>query len=141
MHTIEVEFDVLKALMAQRDTEAMSYSDVIRDLLQKVGKLPMVAGQTKTPSLPAAATPSIDDWICKGVRFPAGTEFRANYKDQIFYAKVERGGLVVDGTRTTSPSDAARVITKNAVNGWLFWECRFPGESRWKLIKSLRKSR
>ena len=30
-------------------------------------------------------------------------------------------------------------ITGNPVNGWNFWQCRFPGQSAWQDIRSLRK--
>lgn len=135
MHTIEIDFEVFKALTVRRETEAMSYNDVIRDLL-KLGT------SRVDPSLaPAPSEASAQDWVCKGVRFPAGTEFRANYKGGVYYAKVEGGALVVDGKSVTSPSDAAKIVTNTNVNGWTFWECRFPGDSRWKLIKVLRSQR
>ena len=37
-----------------------------------------------------------------------------------------------------SPSEAAHVVTGTSVNGWTFWEARLPGESRWRLLKSMR---
>lgn len=135
MHTIEIDFEVFKALTIRRETEAVTYNDVIRDLLG-LNKV-----QTESDPTPPAQRSSAQDWICKGVRFPAGTEFRATYKGDVYYAKVERGALVVDGTPVSSPSDAARIVTNTNVNGWRFWDCRFPGESRWKQINGLRPSR
>jgi len=136
MHTIEIDFEVFKALTVRRETEATSYNDVIRELL-KLG----TPARVEQSVAPAASEASAQDWLCKGVRFPAGTEFRANYKGGVYYAKVEGGSLVVDGKSVTSPSDAAKIVTNTNVNGWTFWECRFPGESRWKLIKGLRSQR
>lgn len=47
-------------------------------------------------------------WITKGVIFPAGTSFRAEYKGRIFKAEVKDNLLVLnDGTEFTSPSSAA----------------------------------
>lgn len=132
MHTIEIDFEVFKALTVRRETEATTYNKVIRDIL-KLG-----AGSTEHVLTQAPSSSSVQDWICKGVRFPVGTEFRANYKGGVHYAKVEGGSLVVDGKSVASPSDAAKIVTNTNVNGWTFWECRFPGESRWKLIKGLR---
>ncbi|MBI4205359.1 MAG: DUF2924 domain-containing protein [Betaproteobacteria bacterium] len=80
------------------------------------------------------------DWIAKGVRFPAGTEFRAHHKGQTYLARVESGALVLNGKRYDSPSAAAVSITGSAVNGWRFWEGRLPGEASWKMIESLRRS-
>jgi len=131
MYTIEVDFEVYKQLTLRRATEDVSYNDVIRELLD--------LGQSKAVATKAEA-PSPSDWIAKGVRFPSGTDFRASYKGQTQIARVESGALVLsNGKRFDSPSAAAVSITGNAVNGWRFWECRFPGRTSWQLIETLRK--
>ena len=129
MQTVEVDFEVYKQLTVRRATEQVSYNDVIRELLGLNGK--------QAPK--QAVVDSASDWITKGVRFPAGTEFRAEYKGREFKAVVESGALVLNGKRYESPSSAAMSVTESAVNGWGFWECRFPGQGSWKLIKSLRR--
>jgi predicted CopG family antitoxin len=130
MHTIEVDFDVYKQLTIRRATEEVSYNDVIRELLG------LKQGKAATPK--AVIASSAEDWVAKGVRFPAGTDFRANYKGQIHTARVEVGSLVVNGKRFDSPSAAAVSITGSPVNGWRFWECKLPGKS-WQFIESLRR--
>lgn len=131
MNTIEVDFEVFKQLTLRRATEEVSYNDVVRELLGLENpNINSIHSPTKTSS---------DDWIVKGVQFPAGTEFRANYKGKIYVGRVEGGKLIVDGKRYDAPSAAAVAITKNAANGWRFWECRMPGKSSWQLIESLRK--
>ena len=126
---IEIDFDVFKKLTFRRSKEDVSYNDVLRELL----------------GLPLQKSPVREDvsghgnWVTKGVVFPSGTEFRATYKGQTYYGKVEPGALVVDNTSFNSPSAAAVKITGNPVNGWTFWECRMPGESSWRMIKSFRK--
>ena len=131
MHTIEVDFDVYKQLTVRRSTEEVSYNDVIRELLG--------LGQGKVSASKASQSPSPEDWVAKGVRFPAGTEFRANYKGQIYTGRVEGGALAVNGKKYDSPSAAAVAITGSPVNGWRFWECRLAGKSSWQLIESLRR--
>ncbi len=131
MRSIEVDFDVFKALTLRRASEEVSENDVLRQLLGLPSK--------KEPTVPSA-TAIAGDWVAKGVRFPAGTEFRANYRGQTHLGRVERGALVLNGKRYDTPSAAAVAITSNPVNGWTFWECRLPGESGWKMIKALRKS-
>lgn len=129
MKSIEVDFDVFKAITMLRPSEDVTENDVLRDLLG----LP--------PSRAAAASsgrPSPGDWIAKGVRFPEGTEFRAGYQGQTYLGRVENGALVTKGKRFDSPSAAAMSITGYPVNGWTFWECRLPGQTSWKLVKSLR---
>jgi hypothetical protein len=131
MMTIDVDFDVFKELTQRRATEDVTYNDVLRELLGLSPK--------KNHVLPDPHTSGQGDWVSKGVRFPSGTEFRASYKGQTYYGKVEPRGLVVGNKAFNSPSAAAVTITSNAVNGWTFWECRLPGSSSWQLIKFLRK--
>ena len=130
MKTIDVDFDVYKALTLRRPSEDVTENDVLRELLG----LPRSSKSTN-----AATTPAPGDWVTKGVRFPAGTEFRANYKGQTYLGRVEGGALVLNGERFDTPSAAAMSITKNPVNGWTFWECRVPGRASWQILKALRK--
>lgn len=131
VRTIDVDFDVFKALTLRRPNESVTENDVLRQLLG----LPPNAGKVGAP----IGAPSSGDWITKGVRFPVGTEFRANHKGQLILGKVESGGLMIGENRFDSPSSAAVSITGNSVNGWRFWECRLPGQTSWRLIDSLRK--
>ena len=131
MTNIEIDFEVFKELTNRRATENVTYNDVLREML---GLSPLKVTATKSIIELAA-----DAWTTKGVTFPAGTEFRANYKGQTILTKVESGSLVLNGKRYDSPSAAAVSITGNMVNGWIFWECRLPGKTSWQTIKMLRK--
>ena len=130
MRTIEVDFDVFKAITMRRASEDVSENDVLRELLG----LPPAKGASHVRS---GAVPG--DWVTKGVRFPAGTEFRATYKAETWLARVQGGALVLNGKRFDSPSAAAISITGNPVNGWNFWQCRLPGQASWQIIKALRR--
>ena len=131
MRTIEVDFDVFKALTTRRPSEDVTENDVLRDLLGLPSKRAL--GAKAPPEIPDAS-----DWIVKGIRFPTGTEFRANYKGQTWLGRVERGALVVNGRRFDTPSAAAVFITKSPTNGWTFWEYqRAPGD--WVPLDTLRK--
>ena len=127
---IEIDFDVFKALTLRRSTEDISYNDVLRELLGLSTQKNLVNSEDASRH---------GKWVTKGVIFPSGTEFRASYKGQTYYGKVESGRLIFDNNSFNSPSAAAVKITGNPVNGWTFWECRLPGESSWRMIKSLRK--
>jgi hypothetical protein len=131
MHAIEIDFDVFKRLTLRRETEDVSYNDVLRALLG------LPKGKASSLHKPEISSPN--DWVTKGVRFPAGSEFRAKYKGLMRTGKVESGALLVNGKRYDSPSSAAVSITGNTVNGWRFWEYRLPGQTTWTLIESLRK--
>jgi len=131
VHTIEVDFEVYKAITLRRSSEEVSANDVLRQVLGLPGK--------KEPGVPSPRSEA-GDWITKGVRFPAGTEFRARYKGQTWLGRADGGALLLNGKRYDSPSAAAVSITDNPVNGWTFWECRVPGQGGWKILKALRKS-
>ena len=130
MPTIEIDFDVFKALTARRSTEDVTENDVLRQLL----RLP----PQSTPTV-KSDNPGPEDWVTKGVRLPVGTELRATYKGQTYLARVASGALVFDGQRFNSPSAAAMSITRNPVNGWTFWQARLPGQGRWTSLKDLRR--
>lgn len=132
MRTIEVDFDVFKALTLRRPAEHVSENDVLRELLG----LPPSGAQPRGSTPDALVT---GEWVSKGVRFPAGTEFRAAYKGQTYLGRVENGALVLNDQRYDTPSAAAMSITGNPVNGWTFWECRLPGQPAWRMAKTLRK--
>jgi DUF2924 family protein len=140
MMTIEIDFDVYKALTSRRSDESVSYNDVLRAVL---GLAPEGAGGGLRRLLglgggrAAASATASNDWIYKGIRFPAGTEFRGRYKGVQHRARVEHGALMLNGKRVGSPSEAARTITGTNVNGWRFWQCRLPGNPAWRPLDSL----
>jgi len=127
MLKIEIDFDVWKELTLRLENEQDTYSAVIRRIL-------------RLPNAPKKINPG-KSWITGGVEFPEGTEFRAMYKKRYYYAKVEAGALVIDGQRFYSPSKAARHITNNSVNGWIFWECKIPEQDSYQVISLLREKK
>ncbi|WP_442498539.1 DUF2924 domain-containing protein [Methylobacter sp. sgz302048] len=149
---IEIDFDVFKALTAKRANESVSYNDVLREILE----LDKPTNETpKPPESPTSSSkktavfiePSAkantsdkggEDWKTSGVVFPHGTEFRTKYKGTRYSAKVDNGALVLNGKRFDSPSAAATSITNTSVNGWIFWECRFPSKTYWEPISITR---
>ncbi|MGH6967946.1 MAG: DUF2924 domain-containing protein [Stellaceae bacterium] len=143
MMTIEIDFDVYKALTARRADEAVSYNDVLRALL---GLSQPAAGLRRLFGLGGGKASthgfSKDDlsgWIYKGIRFPSGTLLRAKYKGKVHNARIERDGIVFDGKRFATPSDAARAVTRTNVNGWRFWQCQLSGDVGWRRLDALRQ--
>lgn len=127
MSTIEVDFDVFKALTSRRPTESTTYNDVLREVL----------GLQRSPLPQGSVVPRGSAWEVKGKSFPAGTEFRAKHKGKEYAGRVEGGALVVQGKRFDSPSPAAMAITGTSVNGWRFWECKRPGDATWRLMTAI----
>ncbi|MBU0986326.1 MAG: hypothetical protein KKH68_03650 [Proteobacteria bacterium] len=91
--------------------------------------------QHRDADRPSALTP----WVIKGVNFPHGTEFRSKYKGYFYYGKVAGGALVLKNKKFLSPSAAAVSITRNPVDGWVFWYCKMPGQSCWTNICEFKK--
>lgn len=129
MPTIDIDFELFKHLTMRRQSEDHSLCDVIREL---AGLEPQQGGST--------ASPAKGGWVSKGVHFPEGTELRASYKGKEYIAIIKDGGIVVEGKKASSLSNAATQVTKNNVDGWKFWECRFPGATAWRSVASLREA-
>ena len=85
-------------------------------------------------------TGDLSAWVVKGVTFPHGTKFRRRYKGYQYVAEVVNGALVLEGKSFLSPSAATVSITRNPIDGWLFWDCKFPGQSCWKSICGLKST-
>ncbi len=132
--SIDIDFDVWKAITNLRKTPEVAENDVLRELLGL-----SLAKSFKAQSDGAAQSSVGIPWVWKGVTFPHGTEFRVEYGGRKYYAKVEDGAIVYDGKRYKSPSPAAKAVTGNSVNGWTFWECRMPGKNAWVSLGKLRK--
>ena len=131
MTTIDIDFEVFKELTVRRCSEEMTENEVIRELLG----LKTASQRKKTPDPGLGGTA----WVTKGVTFPHGTEFRTRYKGKEYGGRTDNGAMVVNGKRHGSPSAAAIAITGSPVNGWRFWECKFPGSSQWRLLANLRQ--
>src|ERR1051325_40851 len=123
-YKIDIDFDVYKELTFRRKTEDMTENDVLRELLHL-----SPAKHYKENSLTTSRPSEGIAWVTKGVTFPHGTEFRAEYSGREYQAKVENGALVYNGERYKAPSAAAFAITGTSVNGWVFWECKLPGKN------------
>lgn len=83
----------------------------------------------------------VDDlpWIIDGLAFPEGTEFRGKYKGYFYYGEVSGGALMINGREFLSPCAAAMAITRNSIDGWLFWDCKAPEASSWINIHTLKQ--
>ena len=133
MATIDVDFDVFKALTMKRPSEDITENDVLRELLGLPPKHALQPGGDAP-----AQVQDHSGWVVKGVLLPEGTEFRASYKGKTYLARVEGGALLLNGERFDTPSAAAMSITNNPVNGWTFWEARLPAQTSWQMLKALR---
>ncbi len=97
-----------------------------------------LASVIEPPTVRAGQVPSTGDWSGKGVILPEGTELRTTYKGKVHQASVKRGAIVYDGQPYRSPSAAGGAVTGTAINGWVFWEARRPGDVAWRRLDTLR---
>lgn len=143
---IEIDFDVFKALTALRDHEGDTYNHVLRRLLdlpsqQENALNALITGQqlegianalSSAPAPANALSPFAEGAWFNGVFFPNGTKLRATYKGDAHYAEIKNGEWIdSNGIVRTSPSDAARAISGNNVNGWRFWHVWRPADNTW----------
>ena len=109
-----------------RDTEDVTYNDVIRKML----------------GLQKADKPGANDgkpWVVSGTSFPARSQFTADYKGKSYSGTVKDGKLELDGGhRFSTPSAASSFIKGHNSNGWRFWKCKLPGTSQFVPIERLR---
>jgi hypothetical protein len=129
---IDVDFDVWKAITTRRTSPEMTENSVLRSLLGlregRKSEVPKVM-----PEAPARV------WETKGVQFSVASEFRATYKGVEYRATITEAGIEYDGAIYKSVSGAAHAVTGTQVNGWRFWECRRPGQTKWILIDEVFK--
>jgi len=128
MHRIEVDFEVWRELTSRRESEEVSYNDVLRKML------------TLPPGAKPGAeeTPAGEGLTMRGMLFPAGTKFRATCKGRRYSGEIIDGALVVNGERYQSPSRAGKALMGYNVNGWHFWQVKLPGSGEWRLLDSFR---
>jgi hypothetical protein len=148
--SIDIDFDVFKALTTRRATPETTENDILRELLGLESGEDTDSKntcQTLSGSVPAnssklenneVSTSTGFPWVWKGVSFPHGTEFRASHRGRYYYASVNNGALVYGGNRYKAPSTAGTAITGTSVNGWRFWKCKLPGERNWVLMDKMR---
>ena len=136
MRTIEIDFDVHKAIELERTSFSETENDVLRRLL-KLGKASITTTSAETSGLP---------WSRKGVTLPHGTSLRMQYNGHQYSGSVENGEWVVEGERFSTPSGAASrvAVTKNgnhtSLDGWAYWFVKRPGDTDWVEIRRLLQS-
>jgi hypothetical protein len=145
MKTIEIDFDIHRLI----ELERRDFDEPENTALRRLLKLP--EQNIPTPEAAREHKGSFSTqkengrpWSGKGVILPHGTELRMEYRGQIVRGAIDDATWLVEGVRTTSPSDAAgsAVLTKNgerpSLNGWVYWEVRRPGDGQWRALKSVK---
>lgn len=136
MITIEIDFDVYKAI----ETERRSFEETRNDALRRLLSLP------PTPALAPPAVPDLANaWKGDGVRLPGGTKTRMIYSHRTHEGVIEKAAWMVEGQRFKSPSGAASGVARTKkgepvkLDGWLYWEVLLPGGEQWTKLSELRR--
>lgn len=140
MRTIEIDFDIHKLIEAERQ----SFSEVPNTVLRRLLKLENADVPESQPSL--SPDPDRGAWIWKGVKLPAGTELRMEYRGKEHRGVIQNSAWVVEGETFKSPSAAAGgvTVTRNgarpSLDGWKYWFVKLPGNPEWTALGNLRHS-
>ncbi|MFQ8429932.1 hypothetical protein [Amaricoccus sp. W119] len=140
MRTIEIDFDIHQMI----ELERKNFDEPENSALRRLLKLPNAKSEPPKSVAASELSSANRSWSRSGVELPHGTEVKMEYNGQAFQGVIEDGAWLVDGLKTRSPSDAAgsAARTKNggrpSLNGWIYWEVKRPGDSRWRKLKSLK---
>lgn len=138
LKTIEIDFDIHKKIEAER----RGFDEPPYLALRRLLKLPEI----ELPEIDDDPNREGEPFVEDGVEILHGSDARMRYQrgTQVFEGKFLDGKLVVDGvaypTLSAAASDLARTRDgkKTNLNGWLYWEVRAPGTSRWRAMKDIR---
>ena len=142
MRTIEIDFDIHKLIEAER----RSFGEVPNTVLRRLLGLPA----PNENSLAAASSEERSNgigWTGKGVKLPAGTQLRMEYRGQEHQGLIEDASWIVEGKRYRSPSAAAGGCARTksgkppSLDGWKYWFVKRPGDEEWTALSALRDSR
>jgi hypothetical protein len=136
---MELDFDVHQRVEAERRSFDEPHFVAMRRLLG----LPEMQPEKGREIASEVGRP----WRDGHVEVPHGSDARMAYGrgKQHFAGKFQDGKLVVDGKSFASLSDAASslAVTKYgdhpSLNGWNYWQVRFPGESEWRRMDAMRR--
>lgn len=130
--TVEIDFDVHKAIEVERKGFDETPNAVLRRLL----------------GLPSCGSKDGLDvgrpWVGKGVTLPHRTEVRMEYNGREHWGSIQNGSWLVEGHSYSSPSAAAGGVARTkagknpSLDGWNYWSVKFPDEDDWHPLKALR---
>ncbi len=146
MRTIEIDFEVHKAIELERRSFDEAPNTALRRLL---GIAPAKARESSKPEVAPPPSPAGRSWVGKGhsagLALPHGTELQMDYNGQRFMGRVDNGSIMFEGQKFTSPSGAAdelcrtRAGNKTSLNGKELISAQLPGETDWVLLKTLQR--
>ena len=145
MERIEIDWDIHKLIEAER----RGFDELPYIALRRLLKLPppeTATGSAETEALDAGGQGAA--WVEDGVSVPHGSLARMEYLAgaQTYEGKFLNGRLIINGRSfdTLSAAASALAVTKDGsktnLNGWNYWRVKFPGETRWRWLRDMRRS-
>ncbi len=148
LRQIEIDFDIHQMI----ELERRGFDELPFMALRRLLKLPEInrAAKSDKPMLAQHLGPTEGGgrpFVEDGVSIPHGSYAQMKYMrgQQVYEGQFLDGKLVIKGIKYSalSPAASALGITKKGVttslNGWLYWEAKFPGESTWRKLSDLRE--
>ncbi len=141
LQKMDIDWDIHKMI----ESERRSFDEPPYIALRRLLKLPAL------DDLPLTEKPEYGHglpWVEEGVEVPHGSMARMEYLrgSQVYEGRFLNGKLVVNGTSydTLSAAASALAVTKDgsktALNGWLYWKVKFPGETVWRSLNEMRRN-
>ncbi len=151
MPTIEIDWDVYKAISLYRNEDAQTVNDVLRFVFseeieqvreprqrywnprRQVAEKAAAASQSNNANLP---------FVTGKALFADGTPFRLIYRGRVYNAIVRNGSLVLEGSKETfaNLSRAAMKITGGQViSAWDRWDFYDARTGKWKKAREAAK--
>jgi hypothetical protein len=138
LQKIEIDLEIHKLIEAER----RSFDEPSYVALRRLLNLPDTARPHPQP-MDTTGRP----WSEGDVVIPHGSLARMKYGrgSQVYEGTFLDGKLIVNGRAFETLSAAANALAttkdgrKPSLNGWLYWEARFPGESHWRSLNEMRK--
>jgi len=142
MRTIEIDFDVHKRI----EMERTGFDDPPNAALRRLLGLgdPQARAASAAPQSGGAGA-GARGWSGDGVHLPHGTQLRMSYSGRAHQGQIDGESWLVEDRRFTSPSGAAGgvALTKKGrhprLDGWIYWEVKFPGSDEWERLHALRE--
>lgn len=139
LQKIEVDWEIYQLI----EKERRSFDEEQYVALRRLLKL----GDPKPESLAERRERSTGiPWSREGVTVPHGSLAKMEYGRgaQVYEGQFLNGKLVVNGQTFDSLSEAANALAttrsgkKTSLNGWNYWQAKFPGETKWRLLNDMR---
>lgn len=147
LRSIDVDWDIHKLI----ESERQGFDEPPHIALRRLLGLPDDSSPSDYKKMPDVDAPALEfkgglPWTEGGVIVPHGSLARMEYDrgNQVYEGGFYNGKLVVRDRSFDTLSAAASALAttkeghKTSLNGWNYWYVKFPSESEWRSLHSIR---